>query len=104
MAKLSLTHAELAALYALIAELKGDHKVVEAEVGSAAFITAIAKTAVQVAKVAVKATPVIADVAEVATAALLGKEAHDETSKALSAHAKSGVSLEQLIELRKKFN
>ena len=104
MAKLSLTQAELAALDALIAELRGDHKVIEAEVGSAAFITAIARTAVQVAKVAVKATPVVADVAEVATAVLLGKEAHDETSKALRTHAKEGISLEQLIELRKKFN
>ncbi|MEZ2336897.1 hypothetical protein [Mucilaginibacter sp. RCC_168] len=104
MAKLSLTHAELAALDALIAELKGDNKTVEAEVGSALFIAAIAKTAIAVTKVAIKATPVVADVTEVAAAALLGKEAHDETSKALRTHAKEGVSLEQLIELRKKFN
>jgi hypothetical protein len=104
MAKLSLTHAELAALDAMIAELKGDNKTVEAEVGSALFIAAIAKTAIAVTKVAIKATPVVADVTEVAAAALLGKEPHDETSKALAAHAKGGVSLEQLIELRKKFN
>lgn len=104
MAKLSLTQAELAALDALIAELKGDSKTVEAEVGSAAFIAAIARTAIAVTKVAVKATPVVADVVEVATAVVLGKEAHDETSKALSAHAKEGLSLDKLIELRKKFN
>jgi hypothetical protein len=104
MAKLSLTQAELAALDALIAELKGDNKTVEAEIGSAAFIAAIAKTAVAAAKVAVKATPVVADVAQVATAVIGAKEAHDEISKSLDAHAKEGLSLDKLIELRKKFN
>jgi transcription elongation factor len=104
MAKVSLTQAELAALDALIAELKGDNKIVEAEIGSAAFITAIAKAAVQVAKVAVKATPVVADVAEVATAVIGAKAANDEVHKSLSAHVKEGLPLDKLIELRKKFN
>ncbi|NHA04142.1 hypothetical protein G7092_10070 [Mucilaginibacter sp. HC2] len=104
MAKLSLTQAELAALDALIAELKGDSKTVEAEVGSAAFIAAIARTAIAATKVAVKATPVVANVAQVATAIIAGKEANDEVSKSLNAHAQEGLSLDKLIELRKKFN
>ncbi|MDN5286409.1 MAG: hypothetical protein JWR38_2683 [Mucilaginibacter sp.] len=102
MAKLSLTQAELAALDALIAELKSDGKSVEAEAeNSAAFITAIAKVTVQVAKVTVKATPVVT---QVAVAAVLGKTATDETGKALASHAAEGLSLDKLIELRKKFN
>lgn len=101
MAKLSLTSAELAALDALIAELKGDSKTVEAEVtSSASFIGAIAKVAVQVTKVTVKATPVAVQVAT----AVLGKDSKDATSQALANHAAEGLSLDNLIELRKKFN
>lgn len=100
MAKLSLTQAELAALDAMIAELKGDNKTVEAEVDSAAFITAITRTVTPVTRTIVKTTPIITQVTE----AILGKDAHDETSKALAKHAKEGLSLDKLIELRKKFN
>lgn len=104
MAKLKLTHAELAALDALIAELQGDHKGVEAEVGDLkAFVTAVVRVTAKVTKVAIKATPYVTDVVEVATA-ILGRETHDEASKSLEQHAKAGINVQQLIELRKKFN
>lgn len=104
MAKLKLTHAELAALDALIAEMQGDHKGVEAEIGDVkAFITAVVKVTAQATKVVVKATPYVTDIVEVATA-VLGKETHDEATKSLEKHAKAGINVQQLIELRKKFN
>jgi len=104
MAKLKLTHAELAALDALIAEMQGDHKGVEAEIGDVkAFITAVVKVTAQATKVVVKATPYVTDIVEVATA-VLGRETHDEATKSLEKHAKAGINVQQLIELRKKFN
>jgi len=107
MAKLKLSHAELAALDALIAEMQGEHHGVEAEIGDAkAFITAVtavARVTVQAAKVTVRATPYVADVAEVTTA-ILGKQSNDEVTKGLESQAKSGLTLQNLIELRKKFN
>ncbi|MBB6271140.1 hypothetical protein HDF26_001567 [Pedobacter cryoconitis] len=104
MAKLKLSQAELAALDALIAEMQGDHKGIEAEVGDVkAFITAVGRVVVQATKVTVKATPYVTDIVEVATA-ILGKETHDEASKSLASHAKAGINVQQLIELRKKFN
>lgn len=104
MAKLKLSQAELAALDALIAEMKGDNNGVEAEVGDLkAFITAIGRVVVQAAKVTVKATPYVTDVVEVATA-ILGKETHDEVSQSLQKQAKAGITVQQLIDLRKKFN
>ncbi|MBB6109003.1 hypothetical protein [Mucilaginibacter lappiensis] len=101
MSKLSLTHAELAALDALIAELQGEGKSVEAEVGNAAFITAVTAVTAKVIKVTVKATPVVV---QVATAAIGGAAVNDETSKELAKYAKEGLPLDKLIELRKKFN
>jgi len=69
MAKLKLSQAELAALDALIAEMQGDHKGIEAEVGDVkAFITAVGRVVVQATKVTVKATPYVTDIVEVATA------------------------------------
>ena len=107
MAKLKLTRTELAALDALIAEMQGDHKSVEAEVGDLkAFITAITavtRVTVQATKVVVRATPYVTDIVEVATA-ILGKETHDEATKQLESHAKAGITVQHLIELRKKFN
>ncbi|MBB5621238.1 hypothetical protein HDE69_002291 [Pedobacter cryoconitis] len=104
MAKLKLTHAELAALDALIAEMQGDHKGVEAEIGDVkAFITAVVRVTAQATKVVVKATPYVTDIVEVATA-VLGRETHDEATKSLEQHAKAGINVQQLIELRKKFN
>ena len=104
MAKLKLTHAELAALDALIAELQDDHKGIEAEIGDVkAFITAVVKVTAKATRVAVKATPYVTDIVEVATA-ILGKETHDEATKSLEQHAKAGINVQQLIELRKKFN
>lgn len=104
MAKLKLTHAELAALDALIAEMQGDHKGVEAEIGDVkAFITAVVKVTAQATKVVVKATPYVTDIVEVATA-VLGRETHDEATKSLEKYAKAGINVQQLIELRKKFN
>lgn len=103
MAKVKLTQQELAALDALIAELQNGNKTVEADFAEPAFITAVARVAVQATKVAIKATPYVADVAEVATA-ILGREAKDETNKQLEKLAREGLSVEKLIELRKRFN
>ncbi|HEK20266.1 MULTISPECIES: hypothetical protein [unclassified Mucilaginibacter] len=101
MAKVTLTKAELAALDAIIAELKGDKETVEADV-TALGTTAIIRTAIQVTKVATKATPYVTDATEVLTA-ILGRGANDEVAKELHGVAKEGLSLDELIELRKKF-
>jgi hypothetical protein len=101
MAKTSLTKAELAILDALIADLKGDNEIVESNSAAPLFITAIARTAIQAVKVTVKATPVVTQVVEAIGAASSLNEA--EISD-LSKEANDGLSLDKLIELRKKFN
>ncbi|KIA91725.1 hypothetical protein OC25_20445 [Pedobacter kyungheensis] len=101
MAKSGLSKAELAILDALIADLQGDNEIVEANSAAPLFITAIARTAVQAVKVTVKATPVVTQVVEAVGAANALNEA--EISD-LSKEANNGLSLDKLIELRKKFN
>ncbi len=101
MAKSSLSKAELAILDALIADLKGDNEIVESNSAAPLFIAAIARTAIMAVKVTVKATPVVTQVAEAIGAASALNEA--EISD-LSKEAQDGLSLDKLIELRKKFN
>ncbi|MBO9674121.1 MAG: hypothetical protein J7577_11795 [Sphingobacteriaceae bacterium] len=100
MAKSSLTKAELAILDALIADLQSD-EIVESNSAAPLFIAAIARTAVQAVKVTVKATPVVTQVVEAIGAASSLKE---EEISSLSKEANNGLSLDKLIELRKKFN
>ncbi|WP_293312148.1 hypothetical protein [Pedobacter sp. UBA5917] len=101
MAKSSLTKAELAILDALIADLQGDNEIVESNSASPLFIAAIARTAVKAVKVTVKATPVVTQVVEAVGAASSLNEAEISS---LSKEANNGLSLDNLIELRKKFN
>lgn len=101
MAKSSLSKSELAILDALIADLKGDNEIVEANSAEPLFIAAIARTAVKAIKVTVQATPVVTQVVEAIGAANALNEAE---IGALSKQAKDGLSLDNLIELRKKFN
>lgn len=101
MAKSSLTKAELAILDALIAELKGDHEVVEANSAAPLFITGIARTIVTATRIVVKATPVVTQVTETIGAA---NGVKDGGISHLSKEAEDGLSLDKLIELRKKFH
>ncbi|MFD2583466.1 hypothetical protein ACFSR6_13290 [Pedobacter vanadiisoli] len=100
MAKSSLTKAELAILDALIADLQSD-EIVESNSAAPLFITAIARTAVQAVKVTVKATPVVTQVVQAIGAASSLKE---EEISSLAKEANNGLSLDKLIELRKKFH
>ena len=101
MAKSSLSKAELAVLDALIADLKGENEIVEATGAEPLFIAAVARTALAAVKVTVKATPVVAQV----TAVAIGANALADTEfSGQSKEAKEGLSLDKLIELRKKFN
>jgi len=100
MAKFKLTQSELAALDALIAEMKGDNKTVEADIpGFITVVTPVTRVTLQITKTAVRVTPNIITVTEI-----LGKDFQDEAHKELGKFAKEGLSLQKLIELRQKFN
>jgi len=98
MAKIKLSNAEIAALDALIAEMQNDNKVHEVEVPAGLRTSAaILRTAIAVTRVAIRATPYVTEALGGAAALKPG-----EVDKEMLKDLQGGVSLEELIELRKK--
>jgi hypothetical protein len=98
MSKVKLSKAELAALDALIASYETDSTLHADGAESFAFITAIARVTAAIAKVTVKATPVVINVA---TAIAGGAKSHAHQESLAQMAGKDGdLSLEALIKLR----
>ncbi len=98
MSKIKLTKVELAALDAMIASMESDSSVYGNSVDSAAFITAIARTAIAVTRVATKATPVVTQV----TPEVVGAAANVSENLSRIADKGGNLNLDSLIELRRQ--
>lgn len=97
MSKVKLSKAELAALDALIASF--DNEKIQSSPENLTFITAVARVTVAATRVAVRATPYVAE----ATAAVLGDSA-DSTDLSKLINTEGELNLDALIKLREEAN